>query len=314
MAETKTEWYFIVNPRAGSGKTMYQWVPAEERLNKLGIPFITAYTDHKRHATALAYDAASEGYRRIVAVGGDGSVHEVFNGIMKWCDENGTDPMEFSLGVAPIGSGNDWIKSLGVPHDMDEVISLIARGKTAPIDVVCVRNNGGRRCYMANIGGAGFDSHVCKRVNLQKESGARGKKIYLKALWTTMFSLKSINIKVVADGNAIFEGAAYSFALGNGPYSGSGMRQVPLAVMDDGILDVMIVPRLPLSTLIKQIPRLFNGKLNESPDVVMAKCRSLEIIPLDQDSADIFELDGEIEGHLPISIDMDGRQINAIKG
>ncbi len=314
MAETKTEWYFIVNPRAGSGKTMSQWVPAEERLSKLGIPYITAYTDHKRHATLLAYDAAEEGYRKIIAVGGDGSVHEVFNGIMRWCDEKGVNPMEFTLGVAPIGSGNDWIKSLGIPHDMDEVVSIIARGRTAPMDVVCVRSDGGKKCYMANIGGAGFDSHVCKRVNLQKESGARGKKIYLNALRITMFSLKSINIKVVADGDTIFEGAAYSFALGNGRYSGGGMRQVPLAIMDDGILDVTVVPRLPLTTMIKQIPRLFSGTLNESKEVIMARCKSLEITPMDQDSADIFELDGEIEGHLPISIEMDGRQINTIKG
>lgn len=314
MTEAKTEWYFIVNPRAGSGKTMSQWVPAEERLGKLGIPFITAYTDHKRHATALAYEAASEGYRKLVAVGGDGSVHEVFNGIMRWCDDNGVNPIEFTLGVAPIGSGNDWIKSLGVPHDMDEVVSLIARRSTAPMDVVCVKSDGGKKCYMANIGGAGFDSHVCKRVNLQKESGQRGKKIYLNALRVTMFTLKTINIRVTADDKLIFEGPAYSFALGNGRYSGSGMRQVPLAIMDDGILDVMIVPKVSLHTIIKQIPKLFNGTLNESKDVVMTRCRKLEIEPLDPASADIFELDGEIEGQLPISIEMDGRQINAVKG
>ena len=314
MTETKSEWYFIVNPRAGSGKTMYMWVPAENRLTKLGIPYITAYTDHKRHATALAYDAAECGYRRIIAVGGDGSVHETLNGIMRWCDDNGVNPAEFTLGVAPIGSGNDWIKSLGVPHSMDEVITLIARNNTGVMDVVGVRSQSGKLCYMANIGGAGFDSHVCKRVNLQKESGARGKKIYLNALWQTMLTQKSINLRVIADDNSIYEGPVYSFALGNGRYSGSGMRQVPLAIMDDGILDVTIIPKMPLTTMVKQVPRLFNGTLNESHEVIMARCKKLEIIPLDQQSADIFELDGEIEGQLPIYIEMDGRQIGVIKG
>lgn len=314
MAETKTVWYFIVNPRAGSGKTMPLWVPAENKLTRLGIPYVTAYTDHKRHATTLAYDAAAEGYRKIIAVGGDGSVHETFNGIMRWCDDTGTSPEEFTLGVAPIGSGNDWIKSLNIPHDMDEVVRIIARGKTARMDVVKVNSAGGKKCYMANIGGAGFDSHVCKRVNIQKEGGARGKKIYLNALRHTMFSLKPISIKVVADGEKIFQGPAYSFALGNGRYSGSGMRQVPLAIMDDGILDVTIIPKMPMMTMLKQIPRLFNGTLNESRDVVMARCKTLEITPLNEESADIYELDGEIEGHLPIYIQMDGRQINVIKG
>ena len=314
MTETKSEWYFIVNPRAGSGKTMYMWVPAENRLAKLGIPYVTAYTDHKRHATALAYDAAADGFRRIVAVGGDGSVHETFNGIMRWCDDNGVDPSEFTLGVAPIGSGNDWIKSLGVPHSMDEVVTLIAKNSVGKMDVVGLKTQTGRVCYMANIGGAGFDSHVCKRVNLQKESGARGSKIYLNALRQTLFSLKHINLRFVADDKVIYEGPIYSFALGNGRYSGSGMRQVPLAVIDDGILDLTIIPKMPLTTILRQIHRLYNGTLAESHDVIIARCKKLEVIPLDEDSADIFELDGEIEGQLPIYIEMDGRQIGVIKG
>ena len=167
---------------------------------------------------------------------------------------------------------------------------------------------------MANIGGAGFDSHVCKRVNLQKESGARGSKIYLNALRQTLFSLKHINLRFVADDKVIYEGPIYSFALGNGRYSGSGMRQVPLAVIDDGILDLTIIPKMPLTTILRQIHRLYNGTLAESHDVIIARCKKLEVIPLDEDSADIFELDGEIEGQLPIYIEMDGRQIGVIKG
>ena len=89
MSETKTEWYFIVNPRAGSGKTMSQWVPAEKLLEQKGVPFITAMTDHKKHAVELAREAAAAGYRRIAAVGGDGSLHEVLGGICAWCEENG---------------------------------------------------------------------------------------------------------------------------------------------------------------------------------------------------------------------------------
>ena len=127
MSETKTEWYFIVNPRAGSGKTMSQWVPAEKLLEQKGIPFVTALTDHKDHATSLAREAAAAGYRRIAAVGGDGSLHEVFGGICSWCFENGVAPEEFRLAVVPIGSGNDWIKSCGVPSDVEEVIRLIAQ-------------------------------------------------------------------------------------------------------------------------------------------------------------------------------------------
>ena len=315
MTESKTDCYFfIVNPRAGSGKTMFEWLPAERRLKRLGIPWDIAMTDHKRHATALAYEAASKGYRKIIAVGGDGSLHETFNGICRWCARTGTPTEEFLLGVVPIGSGNDWIRSLGVPNDTSEVVDLIRKNSVGVMDVVRVKSSGGRLAYMANIGGVGFDSHVCKRVNIQKESGRRGKMIYLNSLRYTIFNLKPVYISVLADGEVIFTGQCFSVALGNGRYSGSGMRQVPLAVMDDGLLDYTVIPKAPLAKVLKELPRLFNGTLNQSEYVISGKCRSLQIVPMDEQSADIFELDGEIEGLLPMSVEITGHQINVIKG
>ena len=315
MTESKSDCYFfIVNPRAGSGKTMYEWLPAERKLKRLGIPCYIALTDHKRHATALAQHAAAEGYRRIIAVGGDGSLHEVFNGICRWCAATGVPTEEFLLGVVPIGSGNDWIRSLSVPNDTIEVVNLIRRNSFGRMDVMRVKSSGGRTAYMANIGGVGFDSHVCKRVNTQKESGRRGKLIYLNSLRYTIFNLKSINISVVADGEVVFTGLCYSVAFGNGRYSGSGMRQVPLAVLDDGLLDYTIIPKTPLLKVVKELPRLFNGTLHQSVYVISGKCRSLQIVPMDEQSNDIFELDGEIEGLLPMSIEVTGHMINVIKG
>ena len=314
MAETKTEWYIIVNPRAGSGKTMAKWVPAEQTLHNLGIEFTTAMTDHKRHATALAHDAAADGYRKFLAVGGDGSLHETLIGLARYCDESGTPTEEFTLGVMPIGSGNDWIKSLNVPNDLDAVARLIANGSFGRMDVVKVRGGGERICYMANVGGTGFDSHVCSRVNFQKESGKRGKRIYLNALLHTIRNISALSLKIVADGQDIYEGPCYSVALGNGCYSGSGMRQVPNATIDDGIIDYMIVPKISLRAIMSQIPRLFNGSIDKSVYVISGKCKQLLIAPLDEASEDIFELDGEIEGKLPVSIEMENRQINVIKG
>lgn len=314
MCNAKTDWYFIVNPRAGSGKTMSEWVPAENKLQKYGIRFITALTDHKKHATQLAIEAAEAGYRRIVAVGGDGSVHETLCGICQFCDNTGTPTEEFTLGVMPIGSGNDWIKSIEIPHDFDKIIEMIRTESTGTMDVVRVIGGGGKVCYMANIGGTGFDSHVCSRVNQQKESGKRGKMIYLDGLLHTVKHLAPINLKVIADENTVYEGPCYSIALGNGKYSGSGMLQVPDADINDCLLDFMIVPKIPIKSIIVQLPRLFNGTVPESKDLICGRCKSLKIIPLDAASADIFELDGEIEGTLPLSIDMVPRKIKIIKG
>lgn len=314
MQEGKAEWYFIVNPRAGSGKTMSEWVPAERKLEKLGIPFVTEFTDHKRHATSLAYNAAEQGFRKIFAVGGDGSLHEIFNGIMKWCDENAVNPSEFRFGVVPIGSGNDWIKSLNVPCDASAVIDLLANESFGQMDVVRVKSVGGKVRYLANGFGTGFDSHVCKRVNMLKESGFRSKMIYLNALRHTVLHLKPISILVNVDGREFFNGRAWSIAIGNGRYSGSGMRQVPLALPDDGYIDLMIVPEVSITTIFRQIPRLFNGTLNESKEVLMARCRSITIAPLDRTSQDIIEIDGEIEGRLPVTVEITGQKIYVIKG
>lgn len=314
MSETKTAWYFIVNPRAGSGTTMAEWLPAEKMLEQEHVPYVTALTDHKNHAVTLAHDAAAEGYRRIAAVGGDGSLHEVLNGICSYCAESGTAPEAFYLAVVPIGSGNDWIKSCNVPYELESVIKLIIDQSFGWMDIVRAVSKGGKICYVANSAGIGFDSHVCERVNMQKERGMRARMIYLNALRYTLFHLKPIRIVVREDGAAVFAGEAYSMAIGNGPWSGGGMRQVPLAANDDGQLDYMIVPKVNLFKLTKEVPRLFSGTANESSLIYSGRCRSLRITPLDEVSADIVEFDGEIEGQLPLELEITGAKIHVLKG
>lgn len=314
MSETKTAWYFIVNPRAGSGTTMTEWLPAEKMLEQEHVPYVTALTDHKNHAVTLAHDAAAEGYRRIAAVGGDGSLHEVLNGICSYCAESGTAPEEFYLAVVPIGSGNDWIKSCKVPNELESVIKLIIGQSFGWMDIVRAVSKGGKISYVANGAGIGFDSHVCERVNMQKERGMRARMIYLKALRYTLFHLKPIRIVVREDGVAVFAGEAYSMAIGNGPWSGGGMRQVPLAANDDGQLDYMIVPKSNLLKLAKEVPRLFSGTANESSLIYSGRCRTLRITPMDEVSADIVEFDGEIEGQLPLELEITGAKIHVLKG
>ena len=138
MPSTFPDWYCIVNPHAGSGKTMPQWAIAEKILTASSVPYKTTLTNYKFHAEKLAYEAAQRGYRRFLAVGGDGSVHEVMNGIVRYTEETGAAPEDFTLSVIPIGSGNDWIKSLGIPHDTRAAAELLTRSEFARQDVVRV--------------------------------------------------------------------------------------------------------------------------------------------------------------------------------
>ena len=304
MNDKKSTLFFIVNPRAGSGKTMCEWLPAEKELERAGVRYVTAMTDHKRHATSLAMEACQQGYRKIIAVGGDGSLHEVFNGICRWCDNSNCDISDFYIGVIPIGSGNDWIKSLGVEKDAKAALECVCRSEYRMMDVIRVESSGSRVCYMANVGGTGFDSHVCLRVNSQKESGKRGKLIYLNSLIYTIATLRSIRVACYADGKMVFSGDCYSIALGNGRYSGSGMRQVPAAEIDDSLVDYLIIPRLPLGRIMLEAPRLFTGTINESRFVISGQCKSFKVMPLDSESEDVLELDGELEGRLPMSVEV----------
>jgi diacylglycerol kinase family enzyme len=293
---------------------MSEWLPVEQLLEQEHVPYVTAMTDHKKHAVTLAREAASQGYRRIAAVGGDGSLHEVLGGICSWCAETGTPTEEFYLAVVPIGSGNDWIKSCRVPNEVNAVLRMIFDESFGWMDVLRAESRDGKVSYVANSAGVGFDSHVCERVNRQKEQGMRDRMIYLKALRYTIFHLKPVRVVVREDETAVFAGEAYSIAIGNGPYSGGGMRQVPLATNDDGLIDYMIVPKTKLLKLVREVPRLFAGTVHESPIVVTGRCPKLRISPLDEASADIIEFDGEIEGQLPLDLAFTGSRIHVLKG
>ncbi|MBQ6290805.1 MAG: diacylglycerol kinase family lipid kinase [Bacteroidales bacterium] len=312
MCETKTEWFIIVNPRAGSGKTISGWTVAERLLRELGVPFTCAFTHYKSHARELACQAARDGYRRFVAAGGDGSVHEMFSGVLDFCTETGTPADGFLMGNIPIGSGNDWLKSLGVPHDIERVVRLIAEGSSRMQDVISVHASDGRTCCMSNVGGTGFDSHVCERVNARKERGHRSRWIYVGALVMTILKLRRIRLEVSGDGQVLYSGPCYSLALGNGRFSGGGMLQTADAAFDDGLVDVLVVPAMSLLRIIREIHRLFDGTTPQSSALVYRQCKHLSIRPLDSRSADFIEVDGEIEGRLPVEVSVTGQRIGVV--
>lgn len=314
MTATRSDWFIIINPHAGSGKTMEQWVVAEKKLSGSGVKYKTAFSEYKSHAKELAASAAEEGFRKFVAVGGDGSIHDVFSGVLGWCEETGTPSEDFCLAVIPIGSGNDWIKSLNVPSDTSCVVDLIKKEQFRRQDVVKVVTSDGKSCHMANIGGIGFDSHVCERVNSKKERGYRSKGIYLFSLLHTILHLRKFNATVIGDGETLYSGPCFSIALGNGRFSGGGMLQTSAADMDDGLVDVMIVPVLPLFRIITEIHRIFDGTIMDSKYMLYRQCRELKVVSPDSSPSDIIEIDGEIEGCLPLEVSVTGNKVNVLCG
>ena len=165
--------------------------------------------------------------------------------------------------------------------------------------------------------GDGFQKGKARKfrngVLVPENTGKSGKVLYLKALISNILNFKTFDCVVEADGKEIFRGTTMSIALGAGKYSGGGMLQVPDAVLDDGLLDITIIPLMPLHRIIRAVPGLFTGKLlKDNPELISAKCSSLSIKPLSS-PAPLVEVDGEVVGNLPVSIERLEGQLRVLK-
>ena len=328
MKVSERVWLAGVNLHAGSGKTASLWREAERLLEKMKIQHDNKYTDYKYHAADIAYRAASKGFRRFIAVGGDGTIHEVLEGIMRFVDGSNAigEPVcisEFTLAVIPIGSGNDWIRIHNIDYNMEETVSLIKAESFVRQDVVkvsvlpasCTGDYGTavpvKISYMVNIGGVGFDARVCERVNRQKEKGMRGKLLYVNALLYLFFRYKSVPVSVFCDGEKVFEGSCFSVALGNGKFCGGGMRQTPGAVFDDGLLDLTVIPENALPHVLVHVARLFDGRFSSVKGLVCKRGHTIAVVP-GTSRRELIEVDGEIIGNSPVRFEVLPHQINVL--
>ena len=314
-------WLVIVNPKAGSGKGLKDWPVISNQMYNSNLSFTCVFTEHKYHAVELTVKAVNDGFRNIVAVGGDGTIHEVVNGIFIQKKVPTTD---ISLAVIPTGTGNDWIRIHGINRNLERTIELIRNESLVRQDVVRVSvfdpvaepeqllsAEPVRTSYMVNIGGVGFDARVCERVNEQKLEGKKGKLLYINSLLYNLFHFKPFSATVFCDGRKLFEGGCFSIAVGTGKYSGGGLRQTPDAVFDDGLLDYTVIPPFSVARILKEAPKLFTGRLLTVKELICGKCKSLTVAPF-RSRAELVEVDGEIVGNVPVRFDVLPQQINVL--
>ena len=316
----KESWIVIVNVYAASKKAGSMWRKAERLLKEYGVDYQCRLTGTEGNACQLAYAASAEGCRRIVAVGGDGTVHDVLNGIMQYVDTPeaaaaGVTLDEFTLGVLPMGSGNDWIRSTGVPKKMSEAIALLASGSFIRQDVVkasLLDTDGSVRSvsYMANIGGVGIDADVCRVVNVNKKLGYRGKILYVVALVRCLRKRVPVNVRIICDGKVLYDGSIFSIAFGIGKYSGGGMRQTSDAVLDDGLLDVTVIPDISLGVIARRAYRLFTSTFTQVKELTVGRGVSVEVSP--EDVRPYAEVDGEVIGQAPVRFDVMPSHLNVL--
>ena len=173
--ESSVRWFVVVNPISGSGKGLDDFPLISKLLRDNGIRCESVFTEHKCHATELTVSAINSGYRHIIVVGGDGTLHEVVNGLFI---QKSVEPSEVTIAVIAVGTGNDWIRMFGIPTRYSEAIRAIKEGYTFLQDVAAVEYEESmyrQVRYAANVAGVGFDAAVIESLQRMRNKGCKGK-------------------------------------------------------------------------------------------------------------------------------------------
>lgn len=266
--------HFIVNPKANRGRITKKVTSLEKLLHEKQVEYAIHYTTAKGVATELARQFSSEPNSTIVAVGGDGTVNEVLNGLNV---ENA------KFGIIPSGTGNDFITAAGIPTDVEKALDLILNGEAKPTDfMVCDGVRG------MNIIGTGIDVDILKRC--KKSKILKGKLQYLVSLIISLIKFKFYKFNIEKNGEQVAtEGLIV--AVGNGSQFGGGIKMCPKAIIDDGILDFVIAGKLKKSRIPGAFIKLMQGKILEQ-DFTSFKQR--ERVKITFDKPVTIQIDGEL--------------------
>lgn len=297
----------ILNPTSGAGRGRTLRAPLQQLADELLTDAELQVTEGPGHATEIARDAA-ERFDLIVAVGGDGTAHEVVNGLV--IDGQVSHP-EVGFGLVHAGTGGDLVKTLEVPSDLREAISRLATVELQPVDVLDVQlaalaGEGTVRRACINVAGIGMNGQVVKRANEgSKRWGPRA--TFVGATVRALASHRPWPVRLTwtdaQQEQGAWEGELVSAFVANGAYCGGGMWVGRGGSMEDGLADLTVVPKLPTGRMLLGLPRLFTGTMDRVKGVSRTPVRSLEGISLSGNDV-LVELDGELSGRLPAKVDV----------
>ena len=302
-------WFVIVNPVAGSGRGLIDFPQISRLLRNDDIRHDAVFTEHKHHATELTVTAANQGYRRIIVIGGDGTLNEVVNGLFI---QKAVEPREMLLAVIAVGTGNDWVRTFGIPQHYSEAIRAIREERSFLQDVGTVtytESHYTQTRYMANVAGLGFDAYVISTFNHLKMKGYKGGWMYLYSILKSYFRYKSSGARIWVDDKVVFNDLMFSLAIGICKYNGGGVQQLPNALADDGLLDLTIIRPVHWWHIVFRLKKLFNGDIYQIGHVIHAQGRKVKIeaAPSIQ-----LETDGELMGGTPVEVNIRQRAIRVV--
>ncbi len=280
----------IINPKSGKKAYRQQRLYLFKMLKKRHQPFTYRITKYMGHAVELARELVENHYDELLVLGGDGTFSEVVNGVMS---SNLTDKSKIRLGLMPRGTGNDWGRYWGLTRDYKRSLDIFFHdSEPKAIDVGCLtyyRNGEAHRQYFINSVGFGIDARTVQKTHTMKYYVGSHSILYFVSLLAALFTHKSVPMRIrIDDGEEIHE-PLFTMNIGNGPYSGGGIKQNPDADPCDGIFQGMFVPRLTMKLICQAIPKLFNGRITE---VELIKYFNAKQVRLLTSQYTVFEADG----------------------
>jgi YegS/Rv2252/BmrU family lipid kinase len=282
-------WLVVANPISGQGRAMHHRHEIEAVLRRHGLDFDFVISERPGHAVDLVARAIEGGCRHILAIGGDGTVNECANGIFR---QQAAPTAEVTLGVMPIGTGNDWARTHGIPKDYAEVAALMASGASRLQDVGVATFGDGSVRHFVNVAGLGFDAHVVEAL----PDRTLGPLAYLVGLAKGLLNYRAVSLGLTFAGQRI-DARAFVLFFAIGRYCGSGMNVAPQAEVDDGLFDITLIQDLSRWEVLKSLRRLFDGTLLTHPKVLALRETEGAVESVTRQPV---EADGELIGHAPV--------------
>lgn len=277
----------ILNPIAGRGAGSRLMAEIAATLRQDGLDFELATTERPHHATELAREAVGLGREVVIAVGGDGTVHEVLNGLL----QTSASPDGVALGVLPIGTGNDFAYGAGLPLDWRQAAQVVARRQNRVLDVGRVQADDGASLYFGNGVGIGFDAIV--NIESRKIQRLRGFLVYLVAVFKTLAVYYAAPHTTVRVDEQELAQPSLMISVMNGRRIGGGFYTTPGARMDDGRLDVCIAEKVSRLRMVGFVPQFMRGSHVGDRKITMAGGQRISVV---SEMPWASHVDGEIYG------------------
>jgi YegS/Rv2252/BmrU family lipid kinase len=299
------KWFLIINPASANGAAKKKWPKIYNELIQQNFDIDFVVTEYEKHSIKLVQKAIKKGFKKFICVGGDGTLHNVVNGVLSL---NPTNISEIKIGIIPIGTGNDWVKTYRIPKNYRKAIEIIKSCNTIKQDIGKITiSSSNKIIYFNNLAGIGFDGYVVNKVNSYKKLGGLA---YIVGAIISLTSYKKSTLEITFD-NTILKGKTLMLLIGLCKYSGGGMQLTKNSNPIDGLFDISYIKKISLLTILGNIKGLFNGKITNHELVKTYKTSLLKIKVLDTQKTYI-QADGELIGNGDFKVKLLPKALNFI--